>query len=254
MNKRTKKMILLGSNTAKAGFANERVVIDKFNNWKKDTDAKEWLIIMGYKLDEIEKVIAVNITGSYKTDVQVKVKIYLKNAIDAQNLSIKLVSNPHGFNQVDKRWVDKYVELWDIPNNITKLLKQFTGEIKTNKKNLRDKRRMFLDEFTAKEQEQVIGFFENNKILVITDILKGRDRFAVDWMLVALKNSSDDKKWVLKSINEAMNYYGKEPVYITERGSLKIGRVTMQRKGGDGGRPTANMLQFKINPVDLFNI
>jgi hypothetical protein len=28
----------------------------------------------------------------------------------------------------------------------------------------------------------------------------------------------------------------------------------MQRKGGDGGRDTAKMLQFKINPSELFNI
>ena len=34
---------------------------------------------------------------------------------------------------------------------------------------------------------------------------------------------------------------------------LKIGRITMQRKGGDAGRETAKMLQFKINPVQLFN-
>ncbi len=29
--------------------------------------------------------------------------------------------------------------------------------------------------------------------------------------------------------------------------------MTMQRKGGDGGRNTANMLQFKINPAALFD-
>ena len=33
---------------------------------------------------------------------------------------------------------------------------------------------------------------------------------------------------------------------------LEIGRITMQRKGGDAGRATAKMLQFKINPVQLF--
>lgn len=27
----------------------------------------------------------------------------------------------------------------------------------------------------------------------------------------------------------------------------------MQRKGGDGGRNTANMLQFKLNPAELFD-
>jgi hypothetical protein len=28
--------------------------------------------------------------------------------------------------------------------------------------------------------------------------------------------------------------------------------MDMQRKGGDGGRKTAQMLQFKINPAELF--
>lgn len=41
---------------------------------------------------------------------------------------------------------------------------------------------------------------------------------------------------------------------MTPRGSLKIGRITVQRKGGDNGRKTANMLQFKINPTEIFNI
>ncbi len=36
--------------------------------------------------------------------------------------------------------------------------------------------------------------------------------------------------------------------------SLKIGSITMQRKGGDAGRPTSNMLQFKIKPCELFNL
>ena len=58
---------------------------------------------------------------------------------------------------------------------------------------------------------------------------------------------------ILKSINEAMNVFGSGEIRITERGSLRIGTILMQRKGGDNGRDTANMLQFKINPVELFN-
>ena len=49
-----------------------------------------------------------------------------------------------------------------------------------------------------------------------------------------------------------MNHFGNGDIVITPRGSLQIGRITMQRKGGDGGRETANMLQFKINPAELF--
>ena len=50
-----------------------------------------------------------------------------------------------------------------------------------------------------------------------------------------------------------MNFFAEGAVKITPRGSLKIGRITMQRKGGDAGRETAKMLQFKINPAKLFD-
>lgn len=39
---------------------------------------------------------------------------------------------------------------------------------------------------------------------------------------------------------------------MSPRGSICIGKVTIQRKGGDNGRETANMLQFKLDPTELF--
>ena len=208
---------------------------------------------MGYKLNDIEYVKATKIRGSYKADVQVRIQITikLKSQSDIQNLQVKLVSNPQGFNQIDKRWVDKYVEMWNIPNDITRLLKLFTGETKSNEKKLRDKRRMFLTEMSKENLNKIINFFENKKILIISDILKGKGEFSVDWMLVILK-IKNDKTWALKSINEVLQIFGNGNVRITDKGSLWIGRIKMQRKGGDGGRNTAKMLQFKINPVELF--
>jgi len=50
-----------------------------------------------------------------------------------------------------------------------------------------------------------------------------------------------------------MNFFGNGEVQVTSKGSLKIGNITLQRKGGDGGKPTANMLQFKIDPTKLFS-
>lgn len=251
VSKSKEEAVALGSTTAKGGFKNEDDIINKFDNWKNNKEAKEWLKIMGYNLKEIEKVKAIKLHG-YKTDVQVQVTIETKKAISVENLSIKLVSNPQGYNQVDKRWVNKYKELWDIPEDIVKALKYFTGEIKPYKINVRDKRRMFLDEMDSKIQKRMINFFEKYKIKIITDILMGRGQFAARWMLVALI-LKDGSKWVLRSINEAMDVFGKGRIYITPKGSLKIGNITMQRKGGDAGRPTANMLQFKINPCLLFD-
>ncbi len=155
-------LIKRGSQTAKDGFKNEDDIVKKFNNWKKDKDAQAWLILMKYKLSEIEHVEAVKLSG-FKTDVQVQVIIKLKKAIDVENLQVKLVSNPKGYNHIDKRWV-------------------------------------------------------------------------------------------LKPMNFCLNFFGNEEIEITDRENFKIGRITMQRKGGDGGRVTAKMLQFKINPAELFDI
>ena len=252
MDKENSKTI--GSQTAKGGFENENDIVAKFNNWKIDSNAKKWLVAMGYELKEIENVKAVKLSNRYKTDVQVQMTIYMKNIISAENLSIKLVSNPTGFNQIDKRWIKKYIEMWSIPEDVVKILRLFTGEISPkHKANLKDSRRMFFNEMTTEEQKKVLSFFSKNKFLIVSDILKGRGNFSVGWMLVVLK-SKKNNKWILKDINQVMNFFSDGVVKITPRGSLKIGRITMQRKGGDAGRETAKMLQFKINPVKLFDI
>lgn len=39
-------------------------------------------------------------------------------------------------------------------------------------------------------------------------------------------------------------------VSITKGGNIKIGKITIQRKGGDGGKPSACDLQIKFCPSD----
>jgi hypothetical protein len=242
----------LGSLTAKGGFKNEKEIVKKFNSWKVDEEAQKWLVIMGYDLNEIEFVKAIQIFKA-KTDVQVQVTIKLRRAIDVQNLQVKLVSNLNGYNQIDKRWVDHYKEFWNIPEDIVELLKLFTGEHTPTISKLKDPRRMFLDEFSPKDLEKILLFFKENKMLIINDILKGRGRFSAEWMLVAQKVRMN-ARWILVSMNEAMNFFGSGEVLISPKGSLKIGKITVQRKGGDAGRKTSQMLQFKINPAELFSI
>lgn len=239
-----------GSKIAKDGFRNEDDIVNKFNSWEKDDDAKEWLKIMEYKLDEIEYVEAIKISG-YKTDVQVQVTIKLKKIIDVENIQVKLVSNKNGFNQIDKRWIDKYSEMWKIPALIVSILKRYTGEEKPLNKNTRDKRRMFADELSLDEQKLLLKWLKKNQSLIINDVLKGRGKLAAEWMLVAQKINKN-ARWILKPMNYCINFFGNGEIIITKKGTIKIGRITMQRKGGDAGRKTAQMLQFKINPAELF--
>lgn len=103
-------LVLKGSQTAKNGFRNEKDVALKFNNWHSDNDARIWLNIMHYSIDEIEYVKATVLSG-FKADVNVQIQIKLKQSVNVENIQVKLVSNKKGFNQVDKRRLSHYKEM-----------------------------------------------------------------------------------------------------------------------------------------------
>jgi hypothetical protein len=270
----------IGSTTAKGGFGNERAICNKFNNWRKDNEAQIWLKIMGYNPKEIDSVEAVQIPTRMKAkdveklglketfdelmkfkkaDAQIRIVITIGKIIKVENLSLKKANSDADYNQADKRWVDTYKEIWRFDDNVAFGLKLFTGEINPssypeiiNGKTLRDRRRVFLDELPEELRDKIIKFFKDNKILIISDILKGRGGLSANWMLVTRYNKNDDTtKWILKDINAAMNFFGSGDVKMSPRGSLYIGRITMQRKGGT---PDPTKLQFKIKSCELFNL
>jgi hypothetical protein len=245
----------VGSKTAKDGFKNEDNIRDKFNAWQTDDDAKKWLEIMGFKLSQISSVFAEKPHG-YKADVEVKITLKAKTETNPpvykQGISIKLVSSLNGFNQIDKRWLATYVKMWKIPKEVEDALKLFVGETLPNKPS-REANRMFLNELDKETQAKIIEFFTKNKSEIISDLLKGDGEFFAPWLFVAQKESVVNR-WKLVKIDDAIKFFSEGNVELTARGSLKIGRITMQRKGGDGGRETAKQLQFKMNPAELFDV
>lgn len=245
-------LIKLGSDTAKNGFKNEQDIAERFNSWDKHKEAQDWLKIMGYNLDKINKVKAVVLHG-YKSDINVQVFIFSSESVDVRNIQVKLVSNKRGFNQIDKRWVKHYQEMWGFNDEILRLLQYFTGELPPCRSNQSNQKRMLITDFNETEQKLLLDWFNKNKFLVLADVIRGRGEFAAEWVLVAQKIEAN-ARWVLKNINEVMQHYGSGYVRISPKGSIKLGRITIQRKGGDGGRETANMLQFKIDPTELFDI
>jgi len=270
----------IGSATARGGFANEKAICNKFNNWRVDNEAQTWLEIMGYNLNEISSVKAIQIPTVMKkkdveklgfketfeevmkfkkADAQIKIVIIIGNIEKIENLSLKKANSDADYNQVDKRCVDTYKEIWNFDDEIEKGLKLFTGEISPDSypqlikvNSLRDGRRVFLDELVDNLQEKIIKFFRDNKILIVSDILKGRGGLSANWMLVTRYNKVENTTtWVLKDINKVMNFFGSGDVKISPKGSLYIGKITMQRKGGT---PDPTKLQFKIKPCELFKL
>ncbi|PID77249.1 MAG: type II restriction endonuclease [Deltaproteobacteria bacterium] len=268
----------IGSMTAKGGFINEADICNKFNNYKNDLDAQGWLSAMGYDSLRIKGLSAVQIpirinpakaeslgvtkekydeTIKFKkADVQIRVEIIIDDIIHIENISLKKANKSAGFNQVDKRPVLAYKQIWKFDDNIAKWLRLFTGDIFPEKilsreelERIRDKRRLFLNEIPAAELKNIINFFRNNKSLVAFDIIKGRGSLSAEWLLVTRKNHDNSTDWIIKDINSVCNFYSQGEVELSPRGSLKIGRIIMQRKGGT---PDPASLQFKINPLTLF--
>lgn len=265
----------IGSYTAKGGLRNEKEIVSKFNNYKSDQDAQLWLEIMGYNHAKVTHLSAIVIPNRLnkkkaidlgvsekgfdkiqkfkKADIQLRLEIVVDNTIHIENLSLKKANKDAGFNQVDKRPVDTYKKMWCIPDSITRLLKLYTGELPPYPDaNSRDSRRLFLDEIDKEGVAELISFFERNKILVFSDVLRGRGALSAEWLLVTrLDKQTNVVDWILKDMNFACNFFADGCVEVTKRGSLKIGRMTMQRKGGT---PDPKSLQFKINPLDLFDV
>jgi len=268
----------LGSQTAKEGFANEKAICKKFDNWRNDREAQQWLKVIGYDLGKIESVEAINIpTRIKRSDTEkfrlkgnedfesllrfektdVRIIITTGGIARIENLSLKKANSDADFNQIDKRWVDSYRKMWGFDDKIALVLKLFTGEIDpathpeiTGGRELRDKRRLFLDELPEHLRNRIITFFTENKTLVVSDILKGRGGLSADWMLATCFNKADNTTtWTLKDINTAMNFFGSGEIKISPKGSLYIGKITMMRKGGT---PDPTKLQFKIKPCELF--
>lgn len=271
--------VKLGSQTAKGGFANEKAICRKFNAWEKDKEAQEWLKIMGYDIKKLSSVKAIQVPTRIKksdlskfgvggeeyerlvkfkkADAQIRIIIEMGSILNIENLSLKKANSDADYNQIDKRTVDDYQEMWKFDQEISLWLKLFTGEIapKNQKKLIgkikpRDQRRLFLTEMPETIQKKIIEFFQENKILIISDIIKGRGGLSADWMLVTRLNKQENSTtWVLRDINTTMNFFGSGEIRISPKGSLSIGKVTMQRKGGT---PDPTKLQFKIKPGQLF--
>ncbi len=239
-----------GSATAKGGFRNENDIRDKFINWREDADARAWLTAIGYDTSTIKDVTAAKPSGE-KADVVVTVT--KSDGVERRHgISIKLVSSSNGFNQIDKRWLRQYAKMWNMPSDIVVALRLYVGEDPPVGKTRRPER-MFLTEMPKETQTAVVEFFAANKERIVADLLRGEGSGSADIFMVAWKPGSETR-WKIVTTDEAIRFFGEGPVEITRSGNLKIGRITMQRKGGDGGRETAKMLQFKMNPSLVFEM
>ena len=192
----------------------------------------------GFSEEEYEELVHFK-----KTDVQIQIRLIIcvNNILKVENISIKKANSDADYNQVDKRWVNSYQDMWHFDDEIALALKLFTGEVspssyqemlKINISKLREHRRVFLTELKDEVIQKILLFFTENKILVVSDILKGRGGFAADWMLVTRYNRAcDTTTWILKDINTVMNFWARRCKGLSKRESLYWGNNHAEKRG-----------------------
>lgn len=99
-----------GSEIAKSGFNAEKVINAKFNNWIKEQIVWNWLRSMNIDFNDIEHLESV-LVPNVKHDIKLMIK-HKKQGIIKRYIQVKNISGSEGYNQIDKRWINRYAELW----------------------------------------------------------------------------------------------------------------------------------------------
>lgn len=226
------------------GFDNESQIISSFN--AMSDEAIIWLRHMGHDPNEISRVHAFKAAPRVKPDVICEIFDLDGVLVSTEKLSAKKASAKRGFNQIDRGDVLKrYKTLWpEMPDLTAEGLRLFTGNLLPTGLT-RNPKRMFFDELSSNHQIAIVDFFSSQKLRIVRDLLAGRQPEMAGWFL---GRDVSREKWTLLPISEAIDFYSAGPVVPTSRGSIQIGNLTVQRKGGDKGAPSATNLQFKFDP------
>lgn len=242
-----------GSSIAKSGFKAEQILTDFLNS----PDGPDCLSLHNIcPKNEIKNIKAERLVGRKKTDVRVSIE---KTNGEVMKINLSVKKSTADFSQLERGDLEKYRQLLNMPDKVYNLLKFFLGKSLPSgydsSKTFRETHRLFLDELTDEDQKSIIDFFDSIKKDLIHNAFLGTDPESRPHFLVTINKEdpiqSDFKEAKFTAAEKAITIAldtGK--VLLSPRGSLKIGKITLQRKGGDGGKPKACDIQIKFNPSD----
>lgn len=264
--KETKEEI--GSRTAKTGFKNEDVILSFFNSWKINKISQDFLKFicnnenLSYK--RIKGITAERIGGKgEKSDITVEIRT--DTTTNIVGISLKK-QEEKGYNHLGRREPNVYAEKFKFSETARIALYKYCGiagyspielfeEGKISQKKYetykdtpfkgkthREGRgRFFFYELSREEQTALLYEFKDKQEMILTYVLKGEGSLQADYLIITKHTVEDKYIFHIETIEETIKR-AKGEVLASKRGTVHLGKITAQRKGGTGG---AWQLQFK---------
>jgi hypothetical protein len=255
----------LASKAAKRGLKAEKRLINAINSM--DELGKKLIKAIGDSLG-----LKFTLCSAYKGPPRAKTDIVITRNGKSTLISVKEFDVKFDYNHVERHYMDFYAQKWLMPQNVYVSLKQFVGEINeqgapisierlereaerlcTSPGKLSKKRRIFINQMNYQTRETIKEFFRSKKVEILKDAFINDENIE---FFIVVKREGDTAHYYVLPTKDVLNVYSAGDVIITPRGSLQIGKVVLQRKGGDhrtnGGRVdvVASQLQFKIKPSE----
>jgi len=237
------------SAAAQRGLKAESELINSIN---KQTDECAWIV------EECCETSGYGNFGARKPSNKEKPDVVLfdkKNVEPStKGISIKTYKPKVSFGQANRGTVETYIKDLGIPKNVAETLLAFTHKTQSGE-------RVMLNQNSESDQTQLLEFFTKFQKQIISHILRGKELapLKADWLLFhEAKDESwkmhvgDKRFWKLYPMDQIIGCCLLTKPQINKNGNMILGTgLTMQRKGGDGGKDSANDLQFKIDPVEI---
>ncbi len=241
-----------GQKEARIGLDAETEIVNKLNSDDKlRNDFIKCMSKIGFQVDN--KFKAVKMGKNYKSDI-----LICHSNCEVLGISLKTVKETKkGFHQVDRRWLDDWKNLLDMPDDIYNIFKD--GVIRIAK-NPRDK---FILE---KDQTKIKNFLKNKISIIIREIFVKNEKCLK--ILAIYDKRKCNKELYLINIDDFIEKFEKDvEIGFSKKGIIEFRLegekiLTIQRKGGNGKgknigisktdiRHTGNQLQFKMYPITL---
>lgn len=255
----------MASKAAKRGIKAEERLINAINRMDE----------LGEKLIKtIEDFLSLKFTSYSARKGPPRAKTDIVISFDKRSIliSVKEFDVKADYNHVERHYVEYYVQKWSMPRDVYVGLKQFVGEVDesenpisinmleveaerlgTTPGKLSKKRRTFINKMDQQTRNAIIEFFKSNKEKVLKDVFINDEN--IEFFIVVKREGGRACYYILPT-KDALDVYGDGDVATTPRGSLRMGRVVIQRKGGDHRTArgwvdrAASQLQFKIRPSE----